>query len=375
MGLAVKLLISILSIWLTEVHAAPLSTTTIELRQRLHHLSDEEPTSKTFFGAQRTFIEGRGWLASDLNLPANQLPDSDLYRVIGKNPALAGYDFDEINEKNLKMIQNQMREIHRRHGIVTLSWHMKNPLHSQTGNTAKTKISGTVTKILTDPQSTQKYLKLLDRLAIFLNEMKDIPIIFRPFHEHNRNWFWWGQEHCTKNEFIRLWKKTVHHLKAKGVNNILLAYSPINVGSDYLERYPGKDYVDIFGVDMYFQNTPKAFSNRAHRLNEWKQEAIQLLTLAKKHGKIPAITEIGNESLLYPNFWTHYFAWPLQKEGVRQYCKKNNCKSPEMNFAYTMLWRNDSQSSTHFYAPYPGSNQNDNFLQLVKKNFLLFMED
>jgi mannan endo-1,4-beta-mannosidase len=71
----------------------------------------------------------------------------------------------------------------------------------------------------------------LNKLVLFLKELKGLPIIFRPWHEHNFSWFWWGRDHSTRDEYIKLWQYTVDYLR--------------NNNGDYLERYPGHDYVDI----------------------------------------------------------------------------------------------------------------------------------
>jgi mannan endo-1,4-beta-mannosidase len=50
----------------------------------------------------------------------------------------------------------------------------------------------------------------LDTLALFFHSLKAkesdklVPIIFRPFHEHNGDWFWWCKAHTTEEDFITL---------------------------------------------------------------------------------------------------------------------------------------------------------------------------
>jgi mannan endo-1,4-beta-mannosidase len=70
-----------------------------------------------------------------------------------------------------------------------------------------------------------------DKVAAFISQLKDstgklIPIIFRPYHEFDGDWFWWGKRHCTREEFIELWKTTVDYFEKKhGLRNILWAFS------------------------------------------------------------------------------------------------------------------------------------------------------
>ena len=75
-----------------------------------------------------------------------------------------------------------------------------------------------------------------------------IPVIFRPFHELNGSWFWWGGKNCTPEEIKQLYRFTVAYLRdQKNVHNLLYAYNTdrFTTKEDYLERYPGDEWVDI----------------------------------------------------------------------------------------------------------------------------------
>lgn len=99
----------------------------------------------------------------------------------------------------------------------------------------------------------------LDNIALFLHNLKgdkgeSIPVIFRPWHEHNGSWFWWGYLHCTVEEYKQLWQLERNYLvNEKKDKNIVFAYSPDKfvTKTKYLERYPGDTYIDIFGFDNY----------------------------------------------------------------------------------------------------------------------------
>lgn len=68
-----------------------------------------------------------------------------------------------------------------------------------------------------------------------------VPVLFRPFHEHTGNGFWWGKGNCTAEEYIALWRFTLEYLRdTKGVHNLLYVYSPDIVSSqdNYLEFWP-----------------------------------------------------------------------------------------------------------------------------------------
>lgn len=80
-------------------------------------------------------------------------------------------------------------------------------------------------------------------------------MIFRPYHEFDGDWFWWGRSHCTIDEFKTLWRFTVAYLRdSLEVHNFIYAFSPdnkFNTESEFLERYPGDEWVDMVGMDNY----------------------------------------------------------------------------------------------------------------------------
>ncbi len=91
-------------------------------------------------------------------------------------------------------MKDYIRHVYDRGGVITLSWHLNNPL---TGKTAWDPAPGTVASILPGGAKHELYKSWLDKVGNFILNVKGkndeyIPIIFRPFHELNGNWFWWG---------------------------------------------------------------------------------------------------------------------------------------------------------------------------------------
>jgi mannan endo-1,4-beta-mannosidase len=331
---------------------------------------------KIIYGQQSPFLEGRGWQADAQHSPPGSLPESDLYKVIQKNPGLSGFDLSVIGSWNETLIINQMREIHKRGGVVTLSWHMPNFNSDGIETDAWHTDGDTVRKIMEDQKYKEAFFKKLDRLVVFLQNLKDVPVIYRPWHEHNFNWFWWGAAECPTPYYIALWKMTELYLQKHGIHNLLYAYSPNTIRADYMSRYPGDEWVDILGVDQYFNGALQTgWQLGFSPLDHWKTGVIRLLKTAEAHNKIPAITEFGNESLTLQDFWTDYFSWPIEKAGILQVSNRFGVAPPSVKPAYVMLWRNDASSPSHFFGPFPGQALNQNFKALVQKNLFDFLED
>lgn len=117
--------------------------------------------------------------------------------------------------------------------------------------------------------------------------MSLIPFIFRPYHEHSGNFFWWGKGRCYAEEYAALWRYTVDFFRAQGLHNILYAYNTDKVYSaeEYLEGYPGDEYIDVISIDWYGQG---------EEFNKNINKALAFTTqIAKEKGKLHALSECG----------------------------------------------------------------------------------
>src|SRR5699024_9308538 len=88
-----------------------------------------------------------------------------------------------------------------------------------------------VKAILPGGENHESFLTKLDLVADFLKDCKVgstyVPIIFRPWHEHNGDWFWWGKGNASEEDYIALFRFTVDYLKdKKGIHHLIYAFSP-----------------------------------------------------------------------------------------------------------------------------------------------------
>ncbi|MBC7848564.1 MAG: beta-mannosidase, partial [Chitinophagaceae bacterium] len=189
---------------------------------------------------------------------------SDIKDVTGDFPAVYGWELGRLEldqAVNLDSVpfdrmKQFIRDGYKRGGVITISWHLNNPL---TGKTAWDPAPGTVVSILPGGEKHDLYKSWLDKVASFLNDLKGpanefIPIIFRPFHELNGSWFWWGKNHCTPEQLILLYRFTVSYLRdEKNIHHLLYAFNTdrFTTQLEYLERYPGDAWVDVIGFDIY----------------------------------------------------------------------------------------------------------------------------
>ncbi|MDR2086896.1 MAG: glycoside hydrolase family 26 protein [Dysgonamonadaceae bacterium] len=328
-------------------------------------LSDKNATPETRALHSRLLsLLDKGIMVGHQDAPAyghnwyNEPNRSDIHDVTGKYPAVNGWDIGHIErggEYNLDSIafenmKRYMREGHKRGVINTVSWHGDNILTGR--NAWDCGRNDVVKSLLPGGKNHTGFLSWLDRVADFFLDLKDdngkpIPVLFRLYHEHSGDWFWWGRKQSTPEEYKQLWIMTVKYLRdTRNVHNLLYAFSPSTTKNlkEYLERYPGDDYVDMVGFDCYAngeneaQQPEKTLQQIAKYKKTLKHNLDIITAYAKKSGKIPAITETGMERIPYPQYFTD-----AVYNSIKDY-----------QIAYVLFWRNAYNRPSHFYVPYPG---------------------
>ncbi|MFM7194818.1 MAG: glycoside hydrolase family 26 protein [Bacteroidota bacterium] len=321
------------------------------------------------FGQQDGDAYGVGW--------RNGKGTPDVFAVAGDHPAVHGWDLGKIEhgaEMNLDSVNfRKMRKWiignYRRGGINTISWHVDNLV---SGGSAWDKTPA-VKDILPGGKLHADFVKQLSRLADFLDGLnhrgKKIPIIFRPWHEHNGDWFWWGKGNCSEAEYIALWKFTVDYLRdARGLHHLIYAISPdrsrmdlADLRNSYLYAYPGDAYVDLIGLDNYHDAGYCATTEERDRKNAELTGVLTTITaIAAEKGKVAAMTETGQESIREVNWFTRVLLEPVKKAG-------------DIKLSYILVWRNANRK--HHYGPYPGHPSVPDFLDYKKDPTTFFEKD
>jgi len=214
--------------------------------KKLYHQLENYNQKGMLVGYQESLAYGIGWNNEGVE-------NCDMYQVVGEYPAIYGWDLGDIHRKynidnvSFADMQRWILEVHKSGGINTISWHMDNPVNGR--NSWDTTKVGKL--ILPQGEYHAEYLKKLDDAAGFFKKCKIgkhfVPIIFRPFHEHNGDWFWWGKGNFTEEEYIAIWRFTVDYLKNHHkIHHLIYAFSPdrsriYNTSSkeEYLYGYPG----------------------------------------------------------------------------------------------------------------------------------------
>lgn len=319
------------------------------------------------FGHQEDLAYGVGW--------SNSPGRSDVKEVCGSYPAVHGWDVGKEDTPNnidhvpFENIRKWIIETYKRGGINTISWHVDN---TTSGGNAWDTIR-TVKHILPGGKDHEKFKTRLNNVADFLLSCKVdgvfIPMIFRPYHEHNGNWFWWGKGNCTEAEYIALWRFTVDYLKnQRNIHHLLYSFSPdrsrldmSNAKVSYLYGYPGDEYVDMLGYDNYMDvGITWNKKTKAEQIADLVKGLSMISDLAKEKNKSAALTETGLEGVTNPDWFTEVILNPLKA-------------NPSIHLAYVCLWRNANDK--HHYGPYPGHAAAEDFKNFYKDALTLFEDD
>ncbi|MDE6452863.1 MAG: hypothetical protein K2L27_01525 [Muribaculaceae bacterium] len=239
----------------------------------------------------------------------NDFPDW-IYSLTGKYPAMVGYDFIHLPESGQNWINyddiTPATTQWENNGLVSYMWHWRVPTDEQAWrdkdyNRYGARVPGPNVEGPTDFDITRALepgtwenefiLEDLDKVAVIFKKLEaaGIPVIWRPLHEaagsyiYNNPWFWWGAKggEATKQLWILMYDRLVNH---NGVNNLIWVWTAQYDADHCAEMaadYPGNEYVDAVGVDVYATNDDSQVS---------AYSALVELTQGKK---LVALTETG----------------------------------------------------------------------------------
>ena len=299
--------------------------------------------------------------------------NSDCKEIIGQNPAYYESDFMWFDRDSLKKADIEaMKKAHNRGAVVGYCWHMRGKesgLFYSKNQSKFTQDKDLVKKIVAGGDRTENkelnwLYTQLDSIAIPTFKELGFPVTFRPWHEMNGSWFWWGSENCIPEEYIKLYRLTVDYIRSQGIFNILYVWSPDTRFTE--EYYPGDEYVDIFGLDIYEMG-----AIHYKPMDMIIQELEKLTDFAEAHHKIAAITETGlrkeGDFFRYPeeipDYWTNYVLAPII----------NNPKLSRLIWVeswYSADW--SRQQKSQFYIPYRGIENNFKNGQAAIDDFIKF---
>ena len=251
-------------------------------------------------------------------------------------------------------IREEIIAHHQRGGIVTLSWHPRNPFSGGTAWDNQDTVA--VRSTLPGGLQHRKFLLWMKNVRNFLktlrtNNDRPISIIFRPWHENNGGWFWWGSKQCTPNEYKALWCMLQDYLLSEGFDNLVWSWSPnLGIKPADLDAYPGDDRVDLLGVDAYQWGAEQDF------VRDLESDMTTLTTFCEQHHKLLALTECGLKNLPDPTWWTRVLKPILDKFPI----------------CYFLVWRN---AKHEYFGPAPGEKNALYFNEMIRSSNVMMLKD
>lgn len=258
-------------------------------------------------------------------------------RVTGKQPALLGFEllsyspninYSDTDEECMKEVTENYGTLKRawewseQKGLITFTWHWFSPLggHSKAFFTDNTDFDAEKAVISGTPENIA-LISDMDTMAGILRPFceKQIPILWRPFHEGDGNWFWWGSKGA--GALKQLWRimyeryTTVHKL-----NNLIWVWN-----SPAPECYPGDDVVDIISRDMY----PAAHEHTSQ--SKLYYDLIKItkepkIALIGETGTLPSAQSIHDEKVGWASYmtWSHDFCMGEKYSDTPTLCEMYN---------------------------------------------------
>ncbi|MCH5309826.1 MAG: beta-mannosidase [Prevotella sp.] len=236
-----------------------------------------------------------------------------VHQHTGRWPALNCFDYihhmrskpgGELDYTNTQVVEDW----HAAGGIVSIMWHWNVPARESGRYAFYSKDTDFDVRKIFEEDSPEYALMLkdIDLIASYLKLLKDkhIPVIWRPLHEAGGKWFWWGGD---ADACRRLWHVMYQRFAEAGLDNLIWAFTPAAAWqqplTDGMRWYPGDEYVDIVGYDIYNVASGQACHDEQYQF--LRQQCPD---------KLVALTECGNVATMSSQWeagakWLFFMPW------------------------------------------------------------------
>ena len=251
----------------------------------------------------------------------------------GKYPAMNGYDYIHLTYDWEPYTDiSPVKEWWEMGGLVTICWHWRVPdskeeweaykadnntvfegFYAPGGGSPSTTFSAAnaVEEGTWENEFVKSDMeKVAERLALLRDE--GIVVIWRPFHEAAGNstiysdgkaWFWWGADGA--EPCVKLWKMMYDYFDSKGLDNLIWVWTSQTKDDEW---YPGDEYVDMIGRDLYNYTTDDATYNFNYLTTYYPHKMIALSECGYSGGTNPYMSEQWENGAKwsYGMPWYHY---------------------------------------------------------------------
>jgi mannan endo-1,4-beta-mannosidase len=298
-------------------------------------------------------ITGQATIAGQHNYPNTVSRYSDrVYDLTGEYPGIFGQDFGfsggDDKDSTLgrpSMIEEVIRQ-YRNGAVIALTWHAVRPTDDEPV-TFHDSVQGHLTdwewdQLLTPGTDLNlRWCRQVDRIAGYLKDLQDagVPVLFRPYHEMNGSWFWWGGRPGPEGSsalYRQIYDRYVH---VHHLNNLVWVWnvnSPSASTGPVADYFPGSAYADVLTMDIYGPFSQE-FYDQMVALADPLHKPIALAEV----GAMPTLTTLAQQPR-----WTYFMMWSELAEG------SNSLEQLQTIFhAPNIINRGDSRLTAPLAAP------------------------
>lgn len=253
-------------------------------------------------GQESMFSDGNGFPS---------VRDAHVHKETKKYPVVYSSDFGDVRQDNLYQRQNVVYNAlayAERGSIIQLHNHMVQPDRPdgagfETMHGFKGDYPYMDDILQAGSELNVEHMRRLDELADYLQQLRDegVAVLWRPYHEMNGEWFWWGQQPRYKELWIQQWQYFTHQ---RHLTNLVWVWSV-----NYFEEdaaidvyYPGHSYVDVLGVDVYLKYGHHFDSHLHDKLRELGKGKPIAIT---ENGEMPHVPTLRESQ----PFWVYWTTW------------------------------------------------------------------
>ena len=260
-------------------------------------------------------IRGKGIIVGQHTQTMEQRELKQIEKVTGKVPALCGFEllayspninYETCDEECLKEINENKGTLQRAYewaekgGLITFTWHWYSPIGGKDKAFYSVNTDFDASKVFEEGSEERKaFYHDMDVMAELLQGFADkkIPILWRPFHESEGQWFWWGAKgmDVARKLYREMFR---YYTDVKHLDNLIWVWN-----NPRAEGYVGDEYCDIVTMDAY----PPAHEHisLSEKYDELSQFASKKPLAIGEIGTIPSIEAIEKEKL----DWLWFMVW------------------------------------------------------------------
>jgi mannan endo-1,4-beta-mannosidase len=300
-------------------------------------------------------ISGNHILTGQHNVPlVGSTRLQGVQKMLRKYPVVFGQDFgfsepgtwDGINYR--QRIVDEAIERNSEGFIITIMWHAIRPIEDEPVDFRES-IQGKLTDeqwqdlITSGTVINERWKSQVDVIAWFLKQLKyaGVPVLWRPYHEMNGGWFWWGKKEG-ENGYKKLYRMLYDRLvNFHGLNNLIWVFNANEVKSgvgSYKDYYPGDDVVDILATDVYSEGYNQVNYDELLALAGDKPIALGEV------GSLPSLDIIRSQPR-----WTWFMVWGEASRGFQGFQNFRDVYESEEALTWDELpWVTIKQPRVHY---------------------------